>query len=219
MLIAVHGAARPPAAASASSFHEKEFREKESATAASRRRQRVGRIAGRSAARISTKKNSLGRRAPHARGFGASVVNLHPSTQLLNRGAVARHPVARIAPPAPSISAAPLARARIRREQVNAGFAPNRNLPTTIREIESATAVCRRPSGSVGSRVAPLTDTAATLRSRARWRPTRQHRRRRPRRGPYIARRPANRDRANLKSQSEHTPEPASPMLGPDGFG
>ena len=53
MLIAVHGAARPPAAAatSASSFHEKEFREKESATAASRRRQRVGRIAGRSADR------------------------------------------------------------------------------------------------------------------------------------------------------------------------
>ena len=51
MLIAVHGAARPPAAAatSASSFHEKEFREKELATAASRRRQRVGRIAGRSA--------------------------------------------------------------------------------------------------------------------------------------------------------------------------
>ena len=53
MLIAVHGAARPPAAAatSASSFHEKEFREKETATAASRRRQRVGRIAGRSADR------------------------------------------------------------------------------------------------------------------------------------------------------------------------
>ena len=53
MLIAVHGAARPPAAAatSASSFHEKEFRELESATAASRRRQRVGRIAGRSADR------------------------------------------------------------------------------------------------------------------------------------------------------------------------
>ena len=68
MLIAGHGAARPPAAAatSAASFHEKEFREKESATAASRRRQRVGRIAGRSAARISTKKNSPGRRAPRA---------------------------------------------------------------------------------------------------------------------------------------------------------
>ena len=69
MLIAVHGAARPAAAAatSAASFHEKEFREKELATAASRRRQRVGLIAGRSADRISTKKNSLGRRAPRVR--------------------------------------------------------------------------------------------------------------------------------------------------------
>ena len=49
------------------------------------------------------------RRAPRARarGIGAIKVNAEaPSTQLLNRGAVAHHPLARAA------SAAPLARAR-----------------------------------------------------------------------------------------------------------
>ena len=63
MLIAVHGPARPPAAAatSASSFHE-EFHEIDG-NSASRRRQRVGRIAGRSVT-VGAGRRALARAEP-----------------------------------------------------------------------------------------------------------------------------------------------------------
>ena len=72
-----HRCPRRCAAASRSSnisiiFPRKEFREKESATAASRRHQRVGRIAGRSADRWRW----VGAPLACARGFGASLVNM-----------------------------------------------------------------------------------------------------------------------------------------------
>ena len=91
-----HRCPRRCAAASRSSnisiiFPRKRIPRKRKATAASRRRQRVGRIAGRSADRISTKKNSPGRRAPRAHeDFGASRLMRAPKLLIVQCRAVWR---------------------------------------------------------------------------------------------------------------------------------